>query len=105
MKLKTLENVLSDICRDTRKLGIPLCLREFKLFVWTDTVDCKPIVGMINIYFNGSISEDRVLNILQKIDSVTPISMISFDYAKYHITKTEDFMKKPCSCSLDKGCK
>lgn len=98
MKLKTLEDKLSEICRDTRKLGTPLFMREFKLFVWTDTIECEPVVGMVNIYFNGSVSEGRILDILRKIDSVTPISMIDFKYIKYHVTKTEEFMKKPCRC-------
>lgn len=105
MKFKTLRDVFSNISRDTRKLGIPLGVREFKLFVWTDTVECKPIIGIITMDFNGSVSEGRILDILFKIDSITPISMIKFAYAEYHITKTEEFMKKPCSCSLDKECK
>jgi len=94
-----------DICRDTRKLGIPLGVREFKVFIWIDSVGCKPVVGMITMNFNGSVSESSILDILRRVNSITPISMIEFKYVKYHITKTEDFMKKPCSCSLDKGCK
>lgn len=110
MKLKTLEDVLSDICKDIRKLGIPLCTRDIKLFLWIDSIDCKPVVGTMSICWNCSVSHAIIIDIIRKIDSISPISMIELKYDKYrivqyHITKTEEFMKKPCSCYLNKGCK
>ena len=102
MKLKTLEDVLSDICEYTRRRGIPLCSKKFKLFIWTDTIDCKPVVGTLDLNFNCSIVEARVIDILRNINTLFPISMIELNYniytfSRYHITNTEEFMKKPCS--------
>jgi hypothetical protein len=106
MELKSLENVLTDICEDTRKRGIPLCTKKFKLFIWTDTIDCKPVIGTLDLNFNCSIVKARVIDILRNINALFPISMIEFKYnrysvVRYHVSKTEEFMRKPC----EKCCK
>jgi hypothetical protein len=101
MKLKTLEDVLQKIREDMHKLGVPLNTILFKLLVWIDTDnECKPITGLINIYFNASLPEFRVLEVLRNITKVTPIARIHFEVKEkiinYHIANTENFMNKRC---------
>jgi hypothetical protein len=99
MKLKTLENVLSELIHERSKLGVPISTKSIELFVWTDTIECKPIVGRIFIAFNGTLPEIKIFEIVRLIDRLSPITMIRFNKKEFHVTKTEEFMKKPCSCS------
>jgi hypothetical protein len=98
MKLKTLKDVLSEMAKVHKVVG-GLKAIKYKVYVWFDTQDCdKPIVGIIDMNFNRSISDDRIIHIFNAIDLATPITMFDLGTVQYHVTKTEAFMKKPCGC-------
>ena len=94
--MSTLEDVLSRMCVDAHKSGIPFCTHPMTLHLWLDTDQntCAPITGSMNISFE--VNESKICDILRAINSATPIVMIKVKRIIYHITKIEEFMNKRC---------
>jgi hypothetical protein len=98
-ELKDLDDVLTDLCNDASRKGVPLWTTPIELNLWIDThlKFCTPVIGKLLLDFQATaFRRDRVFSILRMIDSVTPIAMMTIKGKEYHITKTEVFMNKPC---------
>lgn len=98
MKLRDLNFILRKIISDVHETGIPFCSHPMELGIWVDTDQktCYPIVGRMDVNFHGTVDEKRCIEILRKINEITPISMIVIEGKEYHATKIEEYMKKPC---------
>lgn len=99
--VEDLEGILAQICNDARTYGVPLCHLKLELYLWLDTRKdtLQPIVGRVEIDFKESLNESQCLEFIRAINFVTLISMIITcnPYKLYHVTKVEEFMKKPCA--------
>jgi hypothetical protein len=99
--VKDLEEILTAICNDARKDGIPICATKLELYLWLDTKkdNFEPIIGKAEVDFKETMNEKQCLDFVRAINFVTPISMIITEghpFRTYHVTKIEEFMKKPC---------
>jgi hypothetical protein len=94
--MSTLEDAINRIYVDGHRAGIPICANSMRLALWVDTDlrTCTPITGYMDISFE--VEEGKVFAILRAIDKATPIYSIKIKRTTYHITKTEEFMKKRC---------
>jgi len=70
--------------------------RKLELSLWVDTHDLTPVVRIIEVRF--LIPQENILPLIKLIDTYYPITSIRdlLTGTVYHITRTENFMNKPC---------
>jgi hypothetical protein len=86
--MKSLDDILKEMPS--------LVNRKIELSLWIDTYNLTPIIRTIEVRF--LIPQENIFSILKLIDAYYPITSIRdlLTGTVYHITRTEEFMKKPC---------
>jgi len=70
--------------------------RELELSLWADTYNLTPIIRVMEVRF--LLPQENIVPLLKLIDVYYPITSIKDIQTGivYHITRTENFMNKPC---------